>query len=395
MTKNKLVLFGAGKIGRSFIAQLFSGSNYEVVFVDVNVDLINQINKRGSYKVIFRSDSDEIIDVNNIRGILFNDTDLIEKELFETKYIAVSVGKNALKFVIELLSKIIPKILAENPERKFDIILAENIRNASDMVKELFVKNGVSEQIVKNNIGLIETSIGKMVPISTGPDTDMDVVAEPYNDLILDGEAFKNEIPKIKGLAPKDNIKAWVDRKLFIHNLGHAVVAYFSSVCDSSVQYIWQALEKKEIRDRAKEAMQEAAEVLMRLYPGVFTNEMIALHIDDLLFRFANKALGDTVYRVGCDLQRKLSPEDRLVPVIKYACENKLSYKMTLEALVSAVYFSATDVENNKLSEDEEFALKYGQDIEKILIEHCLFDPFIHSEIIGIAKMTIKADFCN
>jgi len=30
----KLVLFGAGKIGRSFIGQLFSRGGYEVVFMD-------------------------------------------------------------------------------------------------------------------------------------------------------------------------------------------------------------------------------------------------------------------------------------------------------------------------------------------------------------------------
>ena len=38
--KNKLVLFGAGKIGRSFIGQVFSRSGYEVVFIDINQEII-------------------------------------------------------------------------------------------------------------------------------------------------------------------------------------------------------------------------------------------------------------------------------------------------------------------------------------------------------------------
>ena len=53
--KNKLVLFGAGKIGRSFIGQVFSRSGYEVVFIDINQQLIDHLNKSGQYKVIIKS----------------------------------------------------------------------------------------------------------------------------------------------------------------------------------------------------------------------------------------------------------------------------------------------------------------------------------------------------
>ena len=37
----KMVQFGAGNIGRSFIGQLFSRSGYEVVFVDIKKEHIN------------------------------------------------------------------------------------------------------------------------------------------------------------------------------------------------------------------------------------------------------------------------------------------------------------------------------------------------------------------
>ena len=38
------VLFGAGKIGRSFIGKLFSRAGYEVVFIDKDGQLINVFN---------------------------------------------------------------------------------------------------------------------------------------------------------------------------------------------------------------------------------------------------------------------------------------------------------------------------------------------------------------
>ena len=43
--------FGAGNIGRGFIAPVLQENNYEVVFVDVNKELIEQINLLQRYKV--------------------------------------------------------------------------------------------------------------------------------------------------------------------------------------------------------------------------------------------------------------------------------------------------------------------------------------------------------
>ena len=72
----KLVLFGAGKIGRSFIGQLFSRSGYEVVFVDINETVIHELNEKHRYKVVIKSDSEETIWVENVRGVMGSDKNL-------------------------------------------------------------------------------------------------------------------------------------------------------------------------------------------------------------------------------------------------------------------------------------------------------------------------------
>ena len=40
----RAVMYGAGNIGRGFIAQLFSESGYEVTFIDVSGPLIEALN---------------------------------------------------------------------------------------------------------------------------------------------------------------------------------------------------------------------------------------------------------------------------------------------------------------------------------------------------------------
>ena len=84
IVKNKLVIFGAGKIGRSFIAQLFSQAGYAAVFVDINKEVIDALNQRGSYEVVLKSIKDEVIKPVFTKEILneksFSELIMIAKE---------------------------------------------------------------------------------------------------------------------------------------------------------------------------------------------------------------------------------------------------------------------------------------------------------------------------
>jgi mannitol-1-phosphate 5-dehydrogenase len=70
-SRNKsMVQFGAGNIGRSFIGQLFSRAGYEVVFVDVNTQLVQQLNTAGSYTVIFKAPGrEEKVSIDSVRAV--------------------------------------------------------------------------------------------------------------------------------------------------------------------------------------------------------------------------------------------------------------------------------------------------------------------------------------
>ena len=71
---------------------------------------------------------------------------------------------------------------------------------------------------------------------------------------------------------PKENIKAWVDRKLFIHNLGHATAAYLGFRKYPQAVYIYEVLDDPEIYENTRKTMLQSADILMALYPGEFTS---------------------------------------------------------------------------------------------------------------------------
>jgi mannitol-1-phosphate 5-dehydrogenase len=366
--EKKLVLFGAGKIGRSFIGQLFSLSGFEVVFVDINKKLIEELNRKQQYNVVIKSDTaDEVLLVKNVRGVCLTDSDRVISELAGATVAALSVGQQGLPDSLPLIAMALIRRRENYGEWPLDFIIAENMRNSDQY---LYVELGkyLPQDYPQNQlVGLVETSIGKMVPIMSQKDIEDDplqVFAEPYNTLIVSKKGFKNPVPEVQNLAPKENIKAWVDRKLFIHNLGHATAAYLGFRKYPQAINIWEVLEDPEILGATRRTMLQSADILMALYPDEFTASQLTGHIDDLLHRFRNKALGDTLFRVGCDLYRKLSPEDRLVAPVKAAMSQNMPFDLIFESLLAAISFRATNEQGDYLPSDINFFSEslYGTD---------------------------------
>ena len=75
--------------------------------------------------------------------------------------------------------------------------MAENYRNIAEFVREHLRPLLPADYPLDALVGLVETSIGKMVPIMKDEDTRQDplwVFAEAYNELILDKRGFKGEL---------------------------------------------------------------------------------------------------------------------------------------------------------------------------------------------------------
>ncbi len=393
--KNKLVLFGAGKIGRSFIGQLFARSGFEVVFVDIFAPVIDALNQRGSYTVVIKKpEGDEVIEVQNVRGVLASDRGKVAAELSDCTLAAVSVGQKGLVGVAPAIADGLVRRVELNGLLPLDIILAENMRDANIFVESLLKEHLPAGFPLREMVGLVETSIGKMVPIMPLAVQEADpllVYAEAYNTLILDKKAFKNPIPEVAGLAPKENVKAWVDRKSYIHNFGHAAAAYAGYLADPCAVYMYQALEYKEVYAATRQAMLQSAEVLMKKYPGEFTPEALTDHIDDLLTRFRNQALGDTVYRVGCDLKRKLYRTDRVLSPLIDGLELGLPVDKIAQVFADGLKFRAVGENGQMFPDDADFAAKLqANGLDWTFENICGLDRKSDAKAIACLKNAIK-----
>jgi len=299
--------------------------------------------------------------------------------------IAVSVGKKALEKVVPVIAEGLKIRYSVAPDLPLDIILAENMRSASEFVKYELIKYLPSGFPVDNYVGLIETSIGKMVPIMPLAELEKDplvIFAEPYNTLILDAKAFKTPIPDVKGLAPKSNIKAWVDRKAFIHNLGHATAAYYGYYLYPETVYMYEILDHIEVKEFTRDVMLQSADILQIVYCDDFPAGELEKHIDDLIFRFRNKALRDTIFRVGQDLGRKLSIDDRFMGAIHLAIRHNMPYDRIIKAMSFGLYFNAKDESGKSYQPDIDFLNSIKNSFENTLINNLGLDPVLDQTVI-------------
>lgn len=371
----KAIMYGGGNIGRGFIGALFSNSGYEVVFVDVVDDVINTLNREHTYPVrIVKGDSHEDIDVKNVSAVDGKDPAAVAEAIANADIMATAVGVNILKFII-------PNIVEGLRLRKqrnlppFNIIICENLMDANKVVEGM-IKEKLTEEEKEwfdENIGLVEAAIGRMVPVQTEEMKDgnpLRVCVESYGYLPVDKAAFKGEIPEIKNMVPFEPFDFFIKRKLYVHNMGHAICAYLGDLL--CIEYIYEAIDKDEIYIIVKGAMEESAHALSKKY-GV-PLEDIMLHITDLLDRFTNAALRDTCKRVGGDPTRKLSPKDRLIG------SSSLAYEMGITPAYIAIGVAAGLCRYMNEAEDKTFTA------EKVLESVCELD--LGSEL---AKLVLDA----
>lgn len=360
MNKNA-VIYGAGNIGRGFIGQLFYEGGFEISFIDVNKELISLLNEKKQYPVKFvDNDSVSEIIIKNIRGI--DGSPENSREVFDAiskaDIMATAVGVNILKFIMKPIAEAINKRFADENYSPLNIILCENMIGAGTYMRE-----GISEHIdagfkplYNEKIGVAEASVGRMVPVQTAEmkaGNPLRIVTEYYKMLYVDKDALRGDIPKIEGIIAHSPFGYFIERKLYIHNMAHAVCAYLGQL--AGYEYIWQAIGDRYIKEVAAGAMRYSGMALKQIY-----GEFDFGYIDEVLARLANRALGDTAQRVGADIKRKLSPSDRLAGVYRLCAENNLPVGYICLVIAAAANFKGDP--------------QSGPELEKILKEAGSYD---------------------
>jgi len=330
------VHFGAGNIGRGFVAQFLHASGYEVVFADVSEELIGALQAQPSYQVIEVGENAKTHIVDGYRAInsKSHEADVIA-EIAAADVVTTAVGARILQFI----APVIAAGLAARPAdaAPLVIIACENAINGTDILAAEVRKHGPVLNAIFANC-----AIDRIVPEQHG---GLDVTIESFFEWVVDRTPFASSAsagdgtPDIFGVTWVDDLEPFIERKLFTVNTAHAAAAYHG--IDRGWVSIREALATPELQAEVRAVLEETKTLLVKKHG--FTAEEQQKYIEKTLVRISNPHLPDTCERVGRNPLRKLSRNERFIGPAAQLAELGLPAWDLLNAVGAALRFDVPD----------------------------------------------------
>ena len=285
MKTQSALIFGAGAIGRGFIAPLLTKYGFEIAFVDVNRVLVERLREAGKYRVaITGQDQYEMVTVK-------------PQAVFHLDEAMDVVGDYPLIF-----SCVGPRnSLNLSPlfEKAACVISCENDRQSANQLRMLSGNPNIF-------FGIPDVITSSTAPPHLLVEDRLTVVTEKGELMVEHGN---DRLPDdIRQLDAADLDEQWAC-KLYLHNTPHAVVSYLGWA--KGYEYVHEAMAHPEISRVVAGAMDEAKSGI--IVAGLVRKDLADWYAKKELLRFSNSLLYDPIARVSREPLRKLVKGERLV----------------------------------------------------------------------------------
>lgn len=361
--KKLALMYGAGNIGRGFIGILLHQAGYHVTFVDVISSLVDDINNLKKYNVEIVGDKPEKILVDDIDAINSekNNDQLIEA-ITKADIITTAIGPSVLKTIAPTLAKGLKKRIEVN-KKPLNIIACENMVAGSTSLKNYVYEllDEDTEDKVDQYVGFPNAAVDRIVPAQKGKEK-LIVQVEPYAEWDVDEKGFKGELPNIPGMSLVENLEAYIERKLFSINTGHASIAYFAY--QKGYTDIAQAMKDPEILDIVRRVWKETGTHLINKFG--FDPISHWKYVETCENRFKNPYLSDDVTRVARGPKRKISHKDRLILPAREIIDSGGTPEALASVVAAALKYDYK--EDKEAMEIQDFIKKNG--IENAIVKY-------------------------
>ena len=335
----KAVMVGAGNIGRGFIGAILEKSGWHVTFADVAENIINEINEKKKYTVHIMDTVLDEFDVTDIDGVISKGENFIDA-IFDCSLLTTAVGVRILPIVAVSLAQGISRRKAEGKKDTMDVIACENAIRATSILKDAVYSHMNEEEkaYADEFVGFADCAVDRIVP-KANFENPLDVAVESWSEWDVEKSGLKGDLGVIDGMTLVDNLQAYIERKLFTLNCGHAITAYLGY--QRGKKTILEASADPFISSIAVSAMKESGKVLVKKFG--FDEVKHSAYVDKVVARFSNPHLFDEVERVGRDPIRKIGPEDRLVKPLVLASQYGLEYSNLAKGVAAALLFRSEE----------------------------------------------------
>jgi hypothetical protein len=298
----------------------------------------------GSVRMVSSKGRERVIPGSAYRKIVYDEDRPLPREILDegvkADFLFTAVRSDNVCNLVPLVADIIARRSAERVLSPLAIVFCENIP-VGDATLAVFesrllgalsrAERAYAEKWVSFGLGIVQ----EVIFDSRSP---VDMCRPDANDphfmvkgMLDDGREpalivgrvptafgdFHGAVPSLPGALLTDDIPFYRDRKLYVYNMGHlvlALVAHFLGkevLPDALGDLVWQATVKAIVQG----AMIEAASAIARRWESVCTQADMSLdeYIGLRIAEFGDPRLPDRVERICRNIDRKFGPHERLV----------------------------------------------------------------------------------
>ncbi len=333
----RAIHFGAGNIGRGFIGKILADAGWSVTFADVNETLVGLIARDGRYPVDIVGAESRREEVTGVTAVSSIGDDIVAL-IASADLVTTAVGPAVLPKIAPTLARGLEARVAAGTHGPLNVIACENtIRGTTQLKEAVFARLPAAiATVVEMEVGFADSAVDRIVPPAPPVEGEpLAVTVEEFSEWVVDRTQLRGWTHDIPGMELTDNLMAFIERKLFTLNTGHAITAYLGFI--EGLPTIRDAIEDEAIRATVRAAMEESGAVLIRRYG--FDPVKHAAYIDKILGRFANPFIRDDVARVGREPLRKLGKGDRLIRPLIGTLEYGLPHANLVKGIAAALHY--------------------------------------------------------
>lgn len=322
------VHFGAGKIGRGFIANLLHQTGYHVVFADVVQETIDKLKKEQQYTLFLidhNYDEQLIDDVDAYSTI--NEADKVVDAIQEAEVVTTSVMATNLDKVAPLIAKGLKRRVGSH-KPKITVMACENAMMGTNILVKAMLATGEITTDELNEVGVYpNTAVDRVVFDGHHHGKDGIEIGDAYELAIEKNKLADTNTQPIKNAEYVENLEMYLQRKIYMINCGHAISAYLGQA--NGYKTVQEVLKDPQLLEQVKTAMMESAGALEKKYG--FEHTTLVTYMNKMFVkRMTTPGLSDPVERVGREPIRKLAANDRIIgPALQ--CE---AYKLANDHLL-------------------------------------------------------------
>jgi mannitol-1-phosphate 5-dehydrogenase len=309
----RLLVIGAGAIGRGYVPWLFSENTHLIDFADKDPVLVNALVNQGFYESLMTSKGSYKTKNVGVNEVFF--IDHLSSEIIDGyDYIITAVGPRNFLTLTDLFKS-----------SKTDVICFENDRSLVTAMRVATGRSniyfGIPDVISSNTASTEILNRSKLSLITESGKTFVESGAVKMGgDIVFCDEA---EIRK-----------QWA-AKLYIHNTPHCIAAYLGNLCGK--KYLHESMQIPKVREIVVGAIHEMRDMVEIEF--TLEKSFLEFYAQKEIERFSNTLLFDPISRVAREPFRKLGLNDRLIGAARKAFVNQVFPEKLLIGVMSAFLF--------------------------------------------------------